>query len=404
MTDTNSLNARITAFKTLQDVFVAKKTFDTSLDHWAHIHDLSKQDRAFAQSLCGFVLRYRPSLQGAINRAAKRKRDPSPDHLNIVLLMGLAQLKLMQVSDHAAVHTSVTLAATQGLEKQKSLVNAVLRQLQDYKPPFKPGVPKWLYETWAFDYGVDQARDLARASMKEAPLSLTHKDTGENRPFIGKTSVQDIDGFNEGNWWVQDFASHLPVTLLGEINGKTVLDLCAAPGGKTMQLAASGAHVTAVDKSEKRLERLQDNLTRTNLSTSVQSVAADLLKWSPEKEVDIILLDAPCSATGTIRRHPDLPYLRSLKDIKTLAALQYDLLNRAKKWVKIGGTLVYCTCSLQKAEGEHQIKRFLDQNNNFKRVEIREYRQWQTIDGDIRLLPSYGDMDGFFISVLEKTA
>ena len=150
-----------------------------------------------------------------------------------------------------------------------------------------------------------------------------------------------------------------------------------------------------------RLKRLSENLTRTGLDKHVQTVCADLSKWNPETQADVIVLDAPCSATGTIRRHPDLPYNRTLKDLKSLTSLQYDLLNRAKKWVKTGGTLVYCTCST-KSEGEHQVDRFLNQNRNFKRAAIANYKQWQTADGDIRLLPSYGHMDGFFIAVLER--
>jgi 16S rRNA (cytosine967-C5)-methyltransferase len=398
-------DSRLVAFKTLCDVFMNKHVFDRSLNKWSDHYFLDSRDRAFAQSLCGFVLRYRPSLQSAINRAAKRKRDPSPEHLNIILLMGLAQLQLMHVPDHAAIHSMVELADHNGLSKQKSLVNAVLRQLQETAnlPKFKPSAPKWLYELWALDYGVETARAIALASMSEAPLSVTYKNTGENKPITSDQSVTDIEGFDEGEWWVQDFASHLPVTLLGDITGKSVLDLCSAPGGKTMQLASKGAKVTTVDKSSARLERLTENLTRTSLLSNVDVQCADLLKWSPDDEYDIVLLDAPCSATGTIRRHPDLPYLRTQKDIKSLASLQYDLLNRSKKWVKQGGVLVYCTCSLQKAEGENQINRFLDQNAQFKRVEINDYKGWQTLDGDIRLLPSYGDMDGFFISILELT-
>ena len=399
----DTLNPRLVAFHALNAVFENRKPLDQSLDYFSVKYDLDSRDRGFAHSLCGIVLRHKPALQSQINRAANRKRDVSPIALNTILLMGAAQLWLMQVPDHAAVDTSVTMAEHNGLKKQKSLVNAVLRTLQSStKPTIKPSIPKWLFELWVLDYGAQTAKAIASASAHEAALSLTNKSTGENKPFIGKTSVTDIDGFVDGDWWVQDFASHLPVTLLGNIQGKTVFDLCAAPGGKTMQLAAKGANVTAVDLSEYRLKRLDENLTRTGLKPHVQTTCANLLKWQPETSADIIVLDAPCSATGTIRRHPDLPYNRTLKDLKSLAALQYDLLNRSKKWVKAGGTLIYCTCSLQKSEGENQINRFLEHNKNFKRVDIHDYKNWQTPDGDIRLLPSYGNMDGFFISVLEK--
>ena len=397
------LNPRLVAFHALNAVFENRKPLDQSLDYFGTKYRLDARDRGFAHSLCGMVLRHKPALQAHINRAANRKRDVSPTQLNTILLMGATQLWLMQVPDHAAIDTSVTMAEQNGLKKQKALVNAVLRTLQSStKPDIKPSIPKWLYEIWALDYDVKTAKAIANASAQEAALSLTNKSTGDNKPFIGKTSVTDIDGFDNGDWWVQDFASHLPVTLLGNIQDKTVFDLCAAPGGKTMQLAAKGANVTAVDLSERRIERLSENLTRTGLTSRVHTIAANLLKWQPECDADIVILDAPCSATGTIRRHPDLPYNRTLKDLKSLAALQYDLLNRAKKWVRIGGTLVYCTCSLQKSEGEAQINRFLEQNQNFKRHIIQDYKNWQTSDGDIRLLPSYGNMDGFFIAVLEK--
>lgn len=399
------LNPRLAAFHTLNAVFENRKPLDQSLEKFAIKYELDARDRGFAHSLCGMVLRHKQGLQNHINRAANRKRDVGPIPLNTILLMGLAQLWLMHVPDHAAIDTSVTLAETCGLKKQKGLVNAILRQLQaSEKPLVKPSIPKWLFEIWALDYDVKTAKDIADASLREAALSLTNKATGENKPFIGTQAVASIEGYDSGDWWVQDFASHLPVTLLGDIAGKTVFDLCAAPGGKTMQLAAKGAQVTAVDLSDKRLVRMDENLTRTNLSEHVQAVCADLLKWTPDTQADIVILDAPCSATGTIRRHPDLPFNRTLKDLKTLAALQYDLLNRSKKWVKVGGTFVYCTCSIQKNEGESQINRFLEQNKNFKRHTIADYKNWQTTDGDIRLLPSYGNMDGFFISVLEKTA
>ena len=274
------LNARLCAFHALNAVFENRKPLDQSLDYFGTKYDLDARDRGFAHSLCGMVLRHKPALQAHINRAAKRKRDVSPIQLNTILLMGAAQLWLMQVPDHAAIDTAVTMAEQNGLKKQKSLVNAVLRALQSTsKPDIKPSIPKWLYELWALDYGVQTAKVIAKASAQEAALSLTNKATGENKPFIGKTSVTDIDRFDDGAWWVQDFASHLPVTLLGDIKRKTVFDLCAAPGGKTMQLAAKGADVTAVDLSDHRLSRLAENLARTGLSQHVQTICANLLKW-----------------------------------------------------------------------------------------------------------------------------
>ena len=195
---------------------------------------------------------------------------------------------------------------------------------------------------------------------------------------------------------------YLPVSLLDDLTDKNVLDLCAAPGGKTMQLASKGANVTSVDISEKRLKRLNENVTRTGLDKNVGVVCADILKWKPSQKYDVILLDAPCSATGTIRRHPDLPYIRTQKDIQSLTQLQANLLDRVKDWLSDDGMIIYCTCSLQKVEGEKQIDKFLQNNGTFKRVKIKDHDEWKTPEGDIRLLPTYGEMDGFFISILKN--
>lgn len=302
----------------------------------------------------------------------------------------------MNVPDHAAVDTSVEIAAKIKCNKQKGLVNAVLRRLlREGKPEnLVPQLPKPLVKTWAKDYGEGLAKDLESASLTEAKTGIVNKN-GAWALFEGDAAIT-----LSPDQWVQDFSSHVPVTLLGDITGKHVFDLCAAPGGKTMQLAAKGAKVTAVDISEKRLNRLRENLARTNLNGNVDIICADILKWKPSDKADIIILDAPCSATGTIRRHPDLPYIRGADDVQSLVALQEKLLSLTTSWLKPNGVLVYCTCSLQKDEGEHQIEQLLKKNPDFKRAEISNYKEWQTPQGDIRLLPTYGDMDGFFISIM----
>ena len=385
--------SRRCALKVLQSVFEDRQTLDHALRHTTEKYELSSQDAAFVHALCGFVLRYKPSLQGLVNKAANRKKDPDPIRLNLLLLIGAAQIHLMDVADHAAVDSTVTLAD----KPHKGLVNAVLRRLISEKgTSLRPSLPSWLYKTWEADYGDTIAKAIAKASAQTAPTGITHKN-GDWRLAEGEIDLTPDE-------WVQDFASHMPVHLSGNVEGKRVFDLCAAPGGKTMQLAAAGAKITAVDLSEKRLERLRENLNRTQLSDNIEVVCADLLKWQPEGQADVVLLDAPCSATGTIRRHPDLPYIRTVKDIKSLVSLQYDLLNRAKKWVKAGGILMYCTCSLQKDEGERQVERFLQQNKGWKRALFpainAQWKEWTTTEGDIRLLPTYGSMDGFFISIL----
>lgn len=202
--------------------------------------------------------------------------------------------------------------------------------------------------------------------------------------------IEELDGYGNGSWWVQDAAATHPVTLLGDVKGKTVLDLCAAPGGKTMQLAALGANVTAVDKSTNRLKKLEENLARTHLKADI--LTKDLMEWQPDSEFDAILLDAPCTATGTLRRHPDGLWTKKSDDIRAMADIQGTLWHRASRWVKVGGTIVYCTCSLQPEEGELMLKAFLKGHANFEQV------------GDVyRNLPGAGG-DGFFAAAVKRTS
>lgn len=419
------LNARLCALNALQSVFEGGKALDMSLDKQAEKLKLSRQDKSFAHALCGFVLRYKPALQSRINAAADRARDITPSSLNTLLLIGAAQIYLMAVPDHAAVNTSVDLTYKIKCSKQKGLVNAVLRRLiREGERDLEPSLPDWLVQTWINDYGRDTARAIEIASLMEARVAVTfrhceeaiadeaiHKISQSHGLLppnqVGgrndeKRDIEDIAGYKDGSWWIQDFASHYPVSLLPDLTGKTVLDLCAAPGGKTMQLAAKNANVVAVDISEKRLKRLQENLERTKMTEKVEVVCADLMKWAPDQKADYILLDAPCSATGTIRRHPDLPYIRTKKDIAALVKLQSQLLDRVKDWLTPDGVMVYCTCSLQMDEGERQIATFLHNNPDFERDDrFRADDKFINDNGDIRLLPSYGDMDGFFVSYLK---
>lgn len=382
------LYSRLCALNALNAVFENHKPLDDSLDKNAEKYKLSAQDKSFAHALCGYVLRYKDALQDRVNKQANRTRDIDPPHLNTLMLMGAAQIYLMDgVANHAAVSTSVDLAVRIKCPKQKGLVNGLLRNLiRGDTPSLKSSLPEGLVGLWADDYGDMVAKNIEVASLKEAKIGIANKD--------GKWSIREAWSDLTPDEWVQDYSSHKPVSLLDEdLTGVSVLDLCAAPGGKTMQLAAKGATVTAVDISEKRLKRLHENLERTKLSDNVTVVCSDILKYKPDQLFDIVLLDAPCSATGTIRRHPDLPYIRGQEDMDELVKLQAKLLDKAKKWVKSNGTLIYCTCALQKAEGEHQIERFLKDNpTNFKKQR-----------NPIRLLPHEGDRDGFFITFLTKS-
>ena len=227
------------------------------------------------------------------------------------------------------------------------------------------------------------------------------------------TETSDIttrDGFDIGQWWVQDAAARLAVTLLGDLSGKNVIDLCAAPGGKTMELLARGANVTAVDISERRMGRVRENLQRTGYAATL--VTADARTWAPDTLADIVLLDAPCSSTGTLRRHPDIAYLKSPDDVAKLATIQDQLLDRAATYIKPGGILMFVTCSLQSEEGPERITAFLDQHTDFARAGIQKaelpgLEAAITADGDLRTLPNLlgndGGMDGFFVARLNKT-
>jgi len=380
------LYSRLCALNALNAVFENHKPLDESLEKYATNYKLSAQDKSFAHALCGFVLRYKGALQDKVNTQAGRARDIDPPHLNTLMLMGAAQIYLMDgVANHAAVSTSVDLAERIKCPKQKGLVNGLLRNLiRGDTPSLKPSLPEGLVGLWGDDYGDMVAKNIEIASLKEAKIGITNKD--------GSWSLREEWQDLSSEEWVQDYSSHKPVHLLDkDLTGVTVLDLCAAPGGKTMQLASKGAIVTAVDVSENRLKKLTENLDRTNLADNVNVVCADILKYKPDQEFDIVLLDAPCSATGTIRRHPDLPYIRGQEDMDALVQLQVQLLDKAKKWVRPNGLLIYCTCSLQKAEGEHQMEAFLERNPVYKRQR-----------NPIRLLPSDGDRDGFFIAYLIK--
>jgi 16S rRNA (cytosine967-C5)-methyltransferase len=286
--------------------------------------------------------------------------------------------------------------------------------------------PGWLMTRWVRSYGADTARAIAVANGREPALDLTVKSGPEHwaRKLAGRVlptgsvralapgPVAQLPGYAEGAWWVQDAAAALPARLLGEVDGRRVADLCAAPGGKTAQLAAAGADVIAVDRSESRLERLRQNLTRLGLRAQI--VAADVTQWSAGP-FDAVLLDAPCSSTGTIRRHPDIPWLKRDADIAGLAELQRQLIVKAAGLTKPGGTLLYCTCSLEPEEGAEIIRGFLAANSGFRRTpiladEVHGQADWLTAEGDLQTLPCHlpdadprmAGLDGFYAARMQR--
>jgi len=296
------------------------------------------------------------------------------------------------------------------------------RRVEDQDAP-RLNTPDWLWQSWSNTYGAATTRAIASAHLKEAPLDLTLRDDAETwcerleglllptgtlrRPAGG--ALATLPGYAEGAWWVQDAAAALPARLFGKITGRAVVDLCAAPGGKTAQLATAGARVTAVDRSIRRLERLVANLERLNLH--VEAIGADALSWHPPRPVDAVLLDAPCSTTGAIRRHPDVPHLKSPEDVARLSMVQENLLRAAIDMLQPGGTLVYCTCSLEPEEGPERIEALLCSGVPVERREIEPGEvgadpEWITPDGDLRTLPchfgEFDGIDGFYCARLSR--
>lgn len=389
-----------------------------------------QRDTALIRAIATTTLRRLGEIRQAL---ATHMKKPLADKLSAatcVLYTSVAQICFMNTPNHSAIDSAVEILRTHRKHKHLAgMANAVLRKISASSKscslePDDPRIntPKWLWQIWAKDHGKPAADAIARAHLHQANLDISLKPECDERPdgsiLPGGTlrvtnaaeAVESLPGYKKGNWWVQDFAAALAAKLLDNVHGKTVLDLCAAPGGKTLQLASRGGHVTALDISEKRLARLRDNLSRTRLGAQI--VCADALTWQTGQTFDAILLDAPCSATGTIRRHPDAPYLKKSSDIESLSRLQAHLLDKAAQMLKPHGTLVYCTCSLQKREGEAQIDQFLARNTDFDRKkvdadELGGLSQLINDNGDVRTLPFYaaGDstgMDGFFISRLTR--
>ncbi len=394
------------------------------------------QEIAFARRLAETALRRLGSIDWVIDHCLKHKLPPKTEAVRDFLRIGLAQIFFMETADHAAVHTTVELIANsrrreaQGL---KNLANALLRRCVREREAFLNQVnkqanldtPPWLWQRWTAAYGETAAGRIAAAHRLEPPLDLVFHTKAGRDNFVKQAGgsplptgalrldrqgkVSTLPGFSEGRFWVQDMAAGLAVPLFGSVADKKVADLCAAPGGKTLQLAAGGGHVTAVDISTAKCALLRENLQRTGLSADI--VTSNIMKWRPRELFDCVLLDAPCSATGTIRRHPDLPYLKRPSDIEKLRDIQAGMLTRAFSFLQPGGTLIYCVCSLEPEEGEQQVAAFLDGGPGAKRqpVEASEaggLKEAITADGDVRTLPCHleeaGGMDGFFISRLMK--
>ncbi len=428
------LTARTAASEIIWRVLIDGTYLDDAFARTISDYRLDSRDRALVRAISATTLRRLGQVRTALDRHMKKPLAPKFAHAACIIYTASTQILFMDVPDHAAIDLAVAqLRRQRKLHHLSGMANAVLRKLVGEKRQVisqtdagQLNTPKWLWQLWAKDYGKQVAAKIADAHLHEAALDLTPKSgaehlgaehpdalqlpTGSLRLKNASGPIEQLAGYQQGNWWVQDFAASLPVRLLGDVAGKTVADICAAPGGKTMQLAAGKAQVTAVDISPQRLERVKENLARCGLAAEI--ICADILDWQPETVFDALLLDAPCSATGTIRRHPDALYLKKSHDIDALCKLQKELLAKAAAMIKPGGDIIYCTCSLQKREGELQIENFLTDNKNFQRRPVSA-GQIGGMDhlinehGDLRTLPFYsvGDstgMDGFFISRLNR--
>jgi 16S rRNA (cytosine967-C5)-methyltransferase len=425
-----AVTARNVALDLIGAVLRRKRPLDDAIDDNREMHELSGRDRAFARLLTATVLRRLGQIDALVQLCLNTPLAPRAAIVHDILRLGVAQLLFLRTPPHAAVATSVDIAHNRGFLSHKGLVNAVLRRLSVEGAGFVEGqdaarlnTPDWLWHSWSRAYGERTARAIAASHLREAPLDLTLRGdvdawcaklqgiilpTGTLRRAAGGSLVS-LPGYSEGAWWVQDAAAALPARLFGEVASREIIDLCAAPGGKTAQLATAGARVTAVDRSNRRLERLVANLKR--LTLPVASVAADALTWRPPHPVDAVLLDAPCSTTGAIRRHPDVPHLKLPDDVARLAVVQENLLHAAIEMLRPGGTLIYCTCSLEPEEGAGRIAALLESGAPVARrpidpSEIGAPAEWVTAAGDLRTLPcyfaEYDGLDGFFCARLVK--
>jgi 16S rRNA (cytosine967-C5)-methyltransferase len=425
-------SARLVALDLLGAVLRRRRPLDDAIEDNSTVRELSSRDRAFARLLVATALRRLGQIDALIDHCLNIPLAPRAAVVHDILRLGVAQLLFLRTPAHAAVATSVDLAQIRGFLSHKGLVNAVLRRLSvegqklaEAQDAARLNTPDWLWRSWTSSYGEATARAIAAAHLKEAPLDLTlRKDadgwcgkleatllpTGTLRRAPGG-SIAALPGYSEGAWWVQDAAAALPARLFGDVAGREVVDLCAAPGGKTAQLAAAGAQVTAVDRSSRRLDRLVANFDRLGLPIS--AVAADALTWRPDRPIDAVLLDAPCTTTGAIRRHPDVPHLKLPEDVARLSVVQDNLLRAAIEMLRPGGILVYCTCSLEPAEGPQRIEALFEAGAPVARLpitpdEIGVEPEWITADGDLRTLPcylaEYNGLDGFFSARLVKRA
>ncbi len=424
----------------LADVLLKKRPLDAA-PHGAAAKLAATSEHAGDAGLTRLIvattLRRLGQIDNVLAQFLAKPLSPDAGRVRLILASATAQLLFLGTPPHAAIDIAVSQCREEpGLARFGGLVNAVLRKVATGGTAAlaagdvdRLNTPDWLLQRWTKAYGKETTREITNAHLTEAALDLSVLgdpaawaerlggvvlSTGSVRLKV-KGRIEALDGFSEGEWWVQDAAAALPARFLGDVAGKRVADLCAAPGGKTAMLAAMGGHVTAVDSSPKRLKILQANLDRLKLRAEV--ITADVTAWIPPEPFDAVLLDAPCLATGTIRRHPDLPYLKRPSDLTSLVELQAKLLESAVRSLRPGGTLVYCTCSLEPEEGPEQIAKVLASTPDMSLSPIRPgvhglSSDWVTAEGYLRTLPfhmpmetaEFSGIDGFFAARLVRAS
>jgi len=425
--------ARDAAVSLLTAVIANGTALDSALANDPRLARLDDRNRALARAIVGTALRRHGAIEDVLARFIT-KPPRNAGSLLPVLEVAVAQLLFMGIADHAAVSVAVDqVSADRDARHFKALANAVLRRTVRERDallaelPADIDAPEWLHDRWTDAYGGEATTAMEAMHRIEPSLDLSVKSdaaawaerlggivlpTGSVR-LVPSGPVEAMEGFADGAWWVQDAAAALPARLLRDVAGARIADLCAAPGGKTAWLAHSGAKVTAVDSAPDRMERLKQNLARLHLEA--ETVVADVLTWQPDGLFDAILLDAPCSATGTIRRHPDVAWLKRPEDIASLASIQRRTLARAATWLKPGGTLVFCTCSLEPEEGPAHAAGTAALglvNDAIAASEVGGLTEIITQDGHVRTLPCHlpheeprlSGLDGFFMMRLRKAA
>jgi len=431
---------RAAAVRVVAEVVYQRRALDDALERAFSTPiytGMEQRDRAFARLIVVTVLRRYGELDAVVRSFIGKPLPENTGLLWPIMLSAAAQLLCLDTPPHAAISLAVDQArADGGARRFDKLVNAVLRRVSvDGKAKLaaldgpRLNTPDWAWKGWVEAYGEEQTRAIATANLTEAALDISVKSdsTGWAEQFGGivlptgsvrlknRGRIEDLPGYNDGAWWVQDAAACLPGRLLGDVKGKAVADLCAAPGGKTAELIVAGADVTAVDISTARIDRLAQNLSRLQLHATL--ITADVTAWAPGRTFDAVLLDAPCTASGTIRRHPDILRLKRKDDVAQLAGLQTRLLAAAAMLVRPGGLLVYCSCSLEPEEGRLQSAQFLATHANFEREpvhvhEIGGLTQAISPEGDLRTLPTHlvmddpelSGLDGFYAARFRRTS